>query len=124
MSVLVLAGTLAVALASSSQAIPTVYTSRAQWLAAATGPRTCTNFENDAINFPGHTTPWTSADGFPMTHCNSPVTIQVINNGIINGSQEIHFRAFPPNQGVRFSSPGRRWPPTRSGSSGSSTRRP
>jgi len=84
--------------ASSSDATVTVYTNRAQWEAGLSN-LACEDFEAEVVG--NHQTPYTTLNGTSITVLSgSGIPIQVFNNGIVNGSRELHFRDF--GAGVQF----------------------
>jgi len=84
--------------ALSSDAAVTVYTNRAQWEAGLNN-LTCEDFEAEVVG--NHQTPFNTLNGTSITAVSGPVIpIQVFNNGIVNGSRELHFRDF--GAGVKF----------------------
>lgn len=79
----------------------TVYTDRAAWEAAVTCPVT-EDFEQDVVA--NTDAPFVSLGGTRLTSVSgAAVTIQVFDNGLANGSRELHFRDF--TAGVRFKLP-------------------
>lgn len=88
--------------AASSAAIVT-YTNLAAWQSALGSPVHTFDFESDIVNFPGYPTPFTNIDQWVISTIGSPITIQLIPNGIVNNSQELHFRDFGSQ--VRFTPP-------------------
>lgn len=80
----------------------TFYTSRSAWLSALSQPVFCEDFESDTIgNYP---TPFSSSGGWTVSSLTTPLTIQVLGFGQVNGTQELHFRDF--GAGVLFTPPG------------------
>ena len=99
MGLALLWATAGLAAASRAGATVTVFTDRAAWQAALAGVVT-EDFAGDVVgNYP---TPFTTAGGFQLAAIGlpAPVTIQVIDAGLVNGSRELHFRDF--NAGVSF----------------------
>lgn len=80
----------------------TFYSSRSAWLSALGQPVFCEDFESDTVG--NYTTPYFTSGGWAVSSVSSPLTIQVIGGGLVNGTQELHFRDF--GAGVRFTPPG------------------
>ena len=97
MGLALILGITVLAAASPAGATVTVFTDRAAWQAALPGVAT-DDFEGEVLgNFP---TPFTTAGGLQLAAIGqpAPVTIQVVDGGLVNGSRELHFRDF--NAGV------------------------
>src|ERR1043165_1965334 len=75
----------------------TVYTNRGLWEASLNV--LTEDFQNDAVG--NHQTPFTTASGTLITSVSGPgIPIEVFDQGLVNGSREIHFRDF--GTGVKF----------------------
>jgi hypothetical protein len=84
--------------AASAEATVTVYTNRAQWEAGLNN-LACEDFEVEVVG--NHQTPFTTLNGTSITSVSGPgIPIEVLSNGIFNGSRELHFRDF--GTGVKF----------------------
>src|SRR6185436_11646185 len=82
------------ALAASLDAATTVYTDRALWLSRIQSAKT-EGFALDApANYP---TPFQSAQGITLTTVSGQAgTIQVLEEGLVDGTRGVHFREFGP----------------------------
>lgn len=87
--------------ARTARATLTVFTDRVAWEAAVSGEVLFEDFEDD---IPGtFTTPLTTAKGIVLESLGNPITaLQILDSGLINGSQEIHVRDFGQQLSVSF----------------------
>jgi hypothetical protein len=85
--------------AASANATVTVYTNRTAWEANLTLPVVTEDFEAEVQG--NHPTPFTTTTtGTVITTSDPNVVFQIFNGGIVNGTQELHFRDF--TAGVKF----------------------
>lgn len=85
--------------AASANATVTVYTDRTAWEANLTSPVVCEDFEAEVQG--SHPSPYTTTKtGTVITTPDPNVVFQIFKGGLINGTQEVHFRDF--TAGVRF----------------------
>jgi hypothetical protein len=78
----------------------TIYSNLASWQAAA-GNYNTDNLQAEALGL--HPTPYTTVGNWFINTIGPSVNIQVIDNGLVNGSREFHFRDFGSH--VRFTAP-------------------
>jgi len=84
----------------------TVYTDRNAWEASLGATPVTEDFSGEALG--DHDTPFTTAKGTALTVLSGdPITIQVFDSGLVNGSRELHFRDFAAGVGVMLPSAGR-----------------
>ena len=85
--------------ASPAAATITVYTDRQTWVATVGGKVAVVDFSRDAVA--NDETPFTTADGIGLSSpSNLPLTIQVLDGGLVNGTRELHFRDFAAGMAV------------------------
>lgn len=88
--------------ASPASATLTVYTDRNAWAAGLGGKIVTDDLGDDSVG--NSNTPFTTARGVTFTVLSgSPITIQVIDAGLVNGSRELHFRDFAAGVNVTLS---------------------
>jgi hypothetical protein len=93
---------LTLVLALPAAATLTVYTNRNAWAAAIGGSVLTDDFSGDPVD--SSNTPFTTSKGVVFTALSgNPITIQILGDGLVNGSRELHFRDF--GAGVRVTLP-------------------
>ena len=84
----------------------TVYTDRSAWETSLGGAPVTEDFSGDPAG--NHDTPFTTVKGTTFTTLSGdPITIQVVDGGLVNGSRELHVRDFGARAGVMLASSGR-----------------
>jgi hypothetical protein len=92
--------------ASPAAATLTVYTDRNAWVASLGGNVVTEDFSGDPAG--NYQTPFaTVEDATFRALSGGPITIQVIDSGLFNGSRELHFRDFSAGVGVALPNSGR-----------------
>jgi hypothetical protein len=93
--------------ASPGTATLTVYTDRTAWVARLSG-NVVTNDDFGGDPTGDNSTPFTTATGVVFTAPEgSPISIQVLEDGLVNGSPELHFRDFAAGVSVTLPNNGR-----------------
>jgi hypothetical protein len=86
-------------IAAPAAAALTVYTDRNAWLASLAGNVVTDDFAGDPAG--ERNTPFTTSTGVMLTALGGgPITIQILDEGLVNGSRELHFRDFAAGVGV------------------------
>jgi hypothetical protein len=81
----------------------TVYTDRNAWMSSIAGSAVTDDFSGETLG--DHYTPFTTSQGVTFTALSgSPIAIQVLDGGLVNGSRELHFRDFNAGVGVMLPS--------------------